>query len=53
MRCEAAELGVALDRESFEGLEPEAVREVRTLVWEEQLQNLVAKAKIDLKRLLE
>jgi putative transposase len=51
MRKEAAERGAELDRERFAGLEPEGVREERSLAWEEQLRRLAERAEIDLEHL--
>lgn len=44
MRGEAAERGAAIDRERFEGLEPEVAREERAIVWEERLQLFARKS---------
>jgi len=51
MKQEAIQRGMVLDLERFGGLEPETVRTERTAAWDEQLQRLAKKAKIDLLRL--
>lgn len=49
MKQAAVEKGADLER--FSGLEPEAVRKARTELWEERLQALADRAKVDLERL--
>ncbi len=51
MRSEAAERGAAIDRERYEGLEPEVAREERAIAWEERLREFARKAKISLAEL--
>jgi len=49
MQKQARERGADLER--FAGMEPEQVREERSLIWEERLQQLARLAKIDLDEL--
>lgn len=51
MQKEAARRDADLGRERFAGLEPDMVRAEREALWEEKLQELAAKAKVDLKTL--
>ena len=51
MREEAARRGMELDLERFAGIEPEEFRAEREAVWEEKLEELARRARVDLDRL--